>query len=87
MQRVEQEYQLRIVWDRLYEIFTKVALPGCSALVIFLEGEDIIELNTAIGGSDQLREAIKTLHDQKRIVARKMDYPASYPEAWEVHFS
>ena len=87
MQRVEQEYQLRVVWDRLYEVFTKVAIPGSSALVIFLEGEDIIELNTAMGGSDQLRATIKMLHDQKRIVARKMDYPKDYPEAWEVYFS
>lgn len=70
------------LYMELQKTFEQVREPGKSALVIFIE-EYAHSLSIS---SVTLRKALVSLHNEGRIFTRKMSYPDSIPEAWEIVF-
>jgi hypothetical protein len=79
---MEQQNIFNLVYSSLQATLDQVKEPGKNGLVIPLE-EYARNLNM---GAGTLRKCIIRLHDEGRIIARKMSYPIYIPEAWEVSF-
>lgn len=77
---------LDATYEKLAQIFVNVREPGKSALVVFLEEEQLVAFTQEIGGTDAFRQTIIALAEQHRIEARKMNYPSDIPEAWQIVF-
>jgi hypothetical protein len=71
-----------MVCAELRRTLEQVREPGKSALVIFLD-QYAHQLSIA---PSTLRKTLIILHDEKRISARKLNYPDHVPEAWEIVF-
>lgn len=70
------------VFVDLYETREQLREPGKSGLVIPLDEYAKSLDMTAVA----LRRCLVKLDEQKRIVARKMNYPDSIPESWSISF-